>query len=82
MKEEEHPRFSAQCHQSVEGRTCTTRLCQSTAVQTSARSTQAQHSRDNDGSVGDWHSLDRHEDIRVNLADHAANTTCPSLASP
>ena len=30
----------------------------------------------------DWHSLDQHADIRVNLADHAANTTCPLLASP
>ena len=37
---------------------------------------------DDDGSVGDWPSLDRHADIRVNLADHAANTTCPLLAGP
>jgi len=95
------------------------RLCQSTAVQTSARSIQAQHSRDNDGSIGDWpsrrrevwlgqsafrpcggllarsrgvsaqtervqdwQSLDRHADSRVNLADHAEDTTCPLLTSP
>jgi len=32
--------------------------------------------------VQDWPSLDRHEDIRVNLAAHAANTTCPLLANP
>ncbi len=32
--------------------------------------------------VQDWHSLDRHEDLRMNLADHAENTTCPSLANP
>ena len=32
--------------------------------------------------VQDWHSLDRHEDIRGNLADHAENTTCPLLVSP
>jgi len=31
--------------------------------------------------VQDWHSLERHADIRVNLADHAANTTCSLLAS-
>ncbi len=30
----------------------------------------------------DWHSLERHEDIRVNLADHAANTTCPLPPAP
>ena len=58
------------------------RLGQSTAMQTSTRSAQAQHSQNNDGSVGDWHSLDRHEDIRVNLADHAKNTTCPLRAGP
>jgi len=33
-------------------------------------------------SAVDWHSLDRHKDIRVNLADHAENTTCPLLAAP
>jgi len=32
--------------------------------------------------VQDWHSLDRHEDIRVRLADHAANTTWPLFARP
>ncbi len=32
--------------------------------------------------VQDWPSLDQHEYLRVNLADHAANTTCPSLARP
>jgi len=31
--------------------------------------------------VQDWHSLDRHADIRVHLAGHTANTTCPLLAS-
>ena len=30
--------------------------------------------------VQDWHSLDRYEDMRVNLADHAANAICPPLA--
>ncbi len=57
-----------------------TRLDQSTAVRVGIRSAQAQHFRDNDGSVGDWPSLDRHEDIRVNLAGHAENTTGPLLA--
>jgi len=52
------------------------------ALQTGTGSAQAQQSRDNDGGVGDWPSLDRQEDIRVNLADHAENTTYPcSLAS-
>jgi len=32
--------------------------------------------------VQDWHSLGRHAGIRVNLADHAENTTCPLRASP
>ena len=32
--------------------------------------------------VQDWLSLERHEDIRVNLTAHAANTTCPLLANP
>ncbi len=93
------------------------RLCQSTAVQTSTRSAQAQHSgtttvtpeigpvrllattgpisaqavRGSGGlfpwsprkrNASRWHSLDRHEDIRVNLADHAANTTCLLLLAP
>jgi len=51
-------------------------------VQTGMRSAQAQHSLDNDGGVGDWPSLDRDEDIRVSLADHAKNATCPLLAGP
>jgi len=49
-------------------------------VQTSVRSAQTQHSLDNDGGVGDCHSLDQQEDIRVNLADHAKNATYPLLA--
>ncbi len=32
--------------------------------------------------VQDWHSLVRHGDLRVHLADHAANTICPLLTSP
>ena len=30
--------------------------------------------------VQDWHSLDRHGDIRVQLAGHVENTTCLLLA--
>ena len=54
-----------------------TRLDQSTAVRTGTRSAQAQQSLTNAGGVGDWPSLDRHEDIGVSLADHAENTTGP-----
>jgi len=34
------------------------RLCQSAKVQTGPGFAQAQQSRDDDGGVGDWHSLD------------------------
>jgi len=66
----------------LEEHACWTRLCQSAAVQPCIRSAQAQHFPDNDGGIGDWPSLGRHEDIRVNLADHTENTTCPLLAGP
>jgi len=32
--------------------------------------------------IQDWHSLDRHADMRVNLADHAENASCSLLAGP